>query len=87
MTVTAGGRLAWPRWWPAVLAWALFALVLAVFATYPWFDRLARDAGRADLALLAPFAIPPTLAANTVGAVLASPGPVTRWAGCYSRSA
>jgi hypothetical protein len=61
-----------------VLAWALFALVLAVFATYPWFDRLARDAGRPDLALLAPFAIPPTLAAltaNTVGAVLASRRP------------
>ena len=60
------------------LAWALLALVLGVFATYPWFDRLLRDAGRADLALLQPFAIAPTLAALTatfVGVVLASRRP------------
>jgi hypothetical protein len=64
--------------WPACGAWGLFALVLATFATYPWFDRLLRDAGRPDLALLAPFAIAPTLAALTasvVGAVLASRRP------------
>lgn len=36
-----------------VVAWALFALVLALFAIFPWFDRLARDAGRPDLALAA----------------------------------
>jgi hypothetical protein len=59
----------------AVLAWALYALVLLLFATYPWLDRLARDAGRPDLALLQPFVVPPTLAAltaSTVGAILAS---------------
>jgi hypothetical protein len=61
-----------------VLAWALYALVLLLFATYPWLDRLARDAGRPDLALLQPFVIPPTVAALTagvVGAVLASRRP------------
>jgi hypothetical protein len=57
-----------------VLAWALYALVLLLFATYPWLDRLVRDAGRPDLALLQPFVVPPTLAAltaSTVGAILA----------------
>jgi hypothetical protein len=61
-----------------VLAWALYALVLLLFATYPWLDRLARDAGRPDLALLAPFVVAPSLAAltaSTVGAVLASRRP------------
>jgi hypothetical protein len=33
-----------------VLAWMLFALVLLEFATFPWLDRLIRQAGRADLA-------------------------------------
>jgi len=58
-----------------VFAWALYALVLLLFATYPWLDRLTRDAGRPDLALLQPFVVPPTLAAltaSTVGAILAS---------------
>jgi hypothetical protein len=67
-----------PRSWPAVLAWVLYALVLALFATYPWLDRLVRDAGRPDLALLAPFVVAPSLAAltaSTVGVVLASRRP------------
>jgi hypothetical protein len=61
-----------------VLAWVLYALVLLLFATYPWLDRLVRDAGRPDLALLAPFLVAPSLAAltaSTVGAVLASHRP------------
>jgi hypothetical protein len=61
-----------------VLAWSLYALVLLLFATYPVLDRLARDAGRPDLALLAPFVVAPSLAAltaSTVGAVLASRRP------------
>jgi hypothetical protein len=67
-----------PRSWPAVLAWALYGVVLLLFATFPVLDRMVRDAGRPDLALLAPFVVPPTLAAftaATVGAVLASRRP------------
>jgi hypothetical protein len=66
-----------PRW-PAALAWALYGLVLALFATFPVLDRMLRDAGRPDLALLVPFVIPPSVAAltaGTVGAVLASRRP------------
>jgi hypothetical protein len=67
-----------PRPRPAVLAWALFALLLLAFAAFPLFDRMMRDAGRPDLALFQPFVIPPTLAALTassVGVVLASRRP------------
>ena len=58
----------------AVLALVLYGLVLAVLATFPVLDRMMRDAGRPDLALLAPFVVAPTLAAftaSTVGVVLA----------------
>ena len=47
---------------------------MALLASFPWLDRLLRDAGRPDLALLAPFSAAPTLAAvlaSTVGLVLA----------------
>jgi hypothetical protein len=67
-----------PPRWPAVLAWTLFALVLLEFATFPWLDRLIRQAGRADLAPMTVFSIPPSLAALTaslVGVVLASRRP------------
>ena len=63
-----------PPRWPAVLAWALFALFLLVLASLPWLDRLIRQAGRADLAPMTAFSIPPSLAALTaslVGVVLA----------------
>jgi hypothetical protein len=66
------------RPWPAALAWSLYALVLLLFAAFPVLDRLARHAGRPDLALLAPFVVAPSLAAftaSTVGAVLASRRP------------
>jgi hypothetical protein len=58
-----------------VLAWTLVGVELLLLATSPWFDLLNRRAGRPDLAVLAPFAIPPTVAAlvaGVVGAVLAS---------------
>jgi hypothetical protein len=61
-----------------VLAWTLFALLLLEFATFPWLDRLIRQAGRADLAPITAFSIPPSLAALTaslVGVVLASRRP------------
>jgi hypothetical protein len=76
--VTSTARRVSPRWWPAGLAWALVALVLLEFATFPWLDRLIRQAGRADLAPMTAFSIPPTLAALTaslVGVVLASRRP------------
>jgi hypothetical protein len=77
--VTSTARRMWPRWWPAWLAWALFALALLVLAgLLPWLDRLIRQAGRADLAPMTAFSIPPTLAALTaslVGVVLASRRP------------
>jgi hypothetical protein len=72
------GRTAPPRRWPVVVAWALVAVELLLLATPPWFDLLNRRAGRPDLAILAPFTIPPTVAALTagvVGAVLASRRP------------
>jgi hypothetical protein len=73
--VTAAARPARRRWWPAGLAWALWALAMLGLAVGAWFDHLLRRAGRPDLGTLTTFAIPPTLAcvsASTVGAVLAS---------------
>ena len=72
------GPAARPRRWPAVLAWALLALELLLLAGFLWLDQLVRDAGRPDITLLAPFAIPPSVAALTagvVGAVVASRRP------------
>jgi hypothetical protein len=66
------------RSWPAALPWALLGLELLVFAAFPWVDHLLRRAGRPDMTVLGPFAIPPTVAALTagvVGAVLASRRP------------
>jgi hypothetical protein len=78
VAVTSTARRVWPRWWPAGLAWALVVLVLLEFATFPWLDRLIREAGRADLAPMTAFSLPPSLAALTaglVGVVLASRRP------------
>ena len=78
MLLEGQGARAWLRRWPVVLAWTLVAVELVLLATPPWFDLLNRRAGRPDLAVLAPFAIPPTVAALTagvVGAVLASRRP------------
>jgi hypothetical protein len=58
-----------------VAAWALWALALLGLASVPWFDHLARRAGRPELTQLNASTIPWLLAivvAATVGAVLAS---------------
>jgi hypothetical protein len=76
MAVTAGGR---PAWWPAGLAWTLWALAIpGGFAVVVRLDQLLRQAGRPDLGLLNPnqYAYVLTLvSAATVGAVLASRRP------------
>jgi hypothetical protein len=67
-----------PRWWPAGLAWALWALAMLGIAAGLWWDHLLRQAGRTDLVqangnvlawLLAGMSAP------TVGAVLAARRP------------
>jgi hypothetical protein len=76
--VTAVGRPAWARWWPAGLAWALWTLALLGVATIPWFDHLLRQAGRPDLTQLHAITVPSVVAALiavTVGAVLADRRP------------
>jgi hypothetical protein len=78
MGIVRGGRPAWQRWWPAGLAWTLWALGMLGLAAAPWLDRLLRQAGRADLIQLTPDTAPPVLAivsGATVGAVLASRRP------------
>jgi hypothetical protein len=76
MAVTAGGL---PAWWPAGLAWALWALAVpGGFAVVVPLDHLLRQAGRPDLALLNPneYAFALTVVSGaTVGAVLASRRP------------
>jgi hypothetical protein len=79
MTVAPATRLAGPRWWPGVAAWALWALTLLAIPVVAWLDHLSRRAGRPDLAQLTLNAfVGPVLAcvsATTVGAVLASRRP------------
>jgi hypothetical protein len=78
MALTQAGRVARPRWWPAGLAWALWALAMLGIAAMTWLDRLLRQAGRADLALWTADAAGEALAtvsAATVGAVLAGRRP------------
>jgi hypothetical protein len=84
MAVTSAARLARPRWWPGVLAWALWALAMLGLPVVAWLDHLSRQAGRPDLAELNPAqlsggsVVAPVLglvSAATVGAVLASRRP------------
>jgi hypothetical protein len=79
MAVTADGRPARARRWPAGLAWALWTLVVLSLAVIAWLDHLSRQAGRTDLAQLIPgvFLVPALsmVSAATVGAVLASRRP------------
>ncbi len=79
MAVTSAARLARPRWWPGVLAWALWALAMLGLPVVAWLDHLSRQAGRGDLAQLSGGSVvAPVLAlvsAATVGAVLATRRP------------
>lgn len=78
LTVTATTGKAWPRSWPAVLAWALGVLTLLSLGATVWFDWLLGQAGRTDLTQLDAYVIPwlPAAAiAATVGAVVASRRP------------
>jgi hypothetical protein len=78
MTVTSTAGLGRPRRWPAVLAWALWALAMLGLAAVPWMDRLTIGAGRPDLTgWQGPLvvAVLGHLTATTVGAVLASRRP------------
>jgi MFS family permease len=66
------------RWWPSVLAWALWLASLLCLAAVPWLDELLRQAGRADLVQFDPDVAVPVLAlvsSATVGAVVAARRP------------
>ena len=76
--MTPPARRAWPRRWPAALAWALWALTLLSLATAAWLDRLLGQAGRSDLASLTAGHLPSIVAAviaATVRAVVATRRP------------
>jgi hypothetical protein len=79
MAVIPAARVARPRWWPGVAAWALWTLTMLGLAVIAWLDQLSRQAGRPDLAQLTLNAfVGPVLAcvsATTVGAVLAARRP------------
>jgi hypothetical protein len=79
MAVTPATRLARPRWWPGVAAWALWTLTMLAILGIAWLDHLSRQAGRPDLAQLdLGAAVGPVLSlvsATTVGAVLVSRRP------------
>jgi hypothetical protein len=82
--VTPSARPAWPRWWPAVLAWAPRVLTVLGLAATAWLDHLLRQAGKPQLTSLPASSIPLVVAvvsAATVGAVLAGrrPGHPVGW--------
>jgi hypothetical protein len=73
----AARRARW-AWWPAGLAWALWAVAVLGVAVLPWIDHLLRQAHRPELAQLEVGTIPLVFAAMasvTVGALLASRRP------------
>jgi hypothetical protein len=75
MALTQAARVARPRWWPAGLAWALWALTLVGLGSVFWLDHLLRKAGGSEVDRLNADAYPVVLAAvsaATVGAVVAS---------------
>jgi hypothetical protein len=79
--VTGGART---RWRPTLLAWGLWTLMILGLVVLVWLDQLLRQTGRPELVVLNPTAFAPVLGAvstATVGAVVASRRPATRWAG------
>jgi hypothetical protein len=76
--MSAAAGKAWPRWWPAGLAWALWALTLLGLAATLWLDGLLRQAGYPELAILgggnAILAVG-AVSAATVGALVAGRRP------------
>jgi hypothetical protein len=78
MAVSPSARPARTRWWPAVVAWSLWALAMLAIPVLAWLDQLLRQAGRPELAPLSPDAAAYLLgivSAVTVGAVLVSRRP------------
>jgi hypothetical protein len=79
MTVTRAVRASRPRWQPAALSWALWALAMLSLPVVAWLDHRSRQAGRPDLVQLATGStVPPVLAlvsAATIGVMLASRRP------------
>ena len=76
VTTTAGVTRA--RWWPAGLAWALWALAMLGLAVLVWLDQLLRQTAQPELVVLTPTAFAPVLGAvsvATVGALVASRRP------------
>jgi hypothetical protein len=73
--VTPAAQLARARWWPGVLAWALWALVVLGLAASMWLEVLLRRAGRGDPLDTAVGPIVAMVSAATIGAVLASRRP------------
>ena len=88
--MTAAARVARTGWWPAGLAWALWALTLLGLFAITWLDHLSRQAGRPDLAQLTPdivlAAVVGVVIGATVGRCWPAAGLATRWAGCCSPS-
>jgi hypothetical protein len=78
MALTQAGRGARLRWWPAGLAWTVWALTVLGLAGTLWLDRLPRQAGQPALTALSADAVPLAVAAIsavTVGAVVAARRP------------
>jgi hypothetical protein len=58
MAVTAVARVPRLRWWPAALAWLVWALVMLGLTVAVWWNELVRQAGQPELAVLTPKAFP-----------------------------
>src|SRR5215207_6637428 len=75
MAVTTAVRVARPRWWPAVAAWALWMLTMLGLAATLWLRQLLVNAGRPELMTFDPLLVVAMVSAATAGAVVASRRP------------